>query len=146
MQEPCPCGGFAYGSCCAPLHRGVRRAATAEQLMRSRYSAYALGEVDYLLRTQAPDRSSRQPLARQRRALEQSCRQVRWLRLEILAREAGGPLDLEGTVTFRAHYRQPGGRVGGERQGVMRECSRFGREAGRLEGAWLYLEALELSG
>jgi SEC-C motif-containing protein len=114
--------------------------------MRSRYSAFALGEVEYLLRTQAPDRSGRQPLARQRRALEQSCRQVQWLRLEILATSAGGAPDLEGTVSFQAHYRQAGGRGGAQRQGVMRECSRFGREGGNLAGAWLYLEALELSG
>ncbi|MFM7086994.1 MAG: YchJ family protein [Cyanobium sp.] len=143
LQTPCPCGGGLYEGCCAPLHRGERRAATAEQLMRSRYSAYALGEVDHLLRTQGPELGSRQPLSVQRRALQDSCRQVRWLRLEILATEAGGALDLEGTVTFRAHYRPVGLAAGG---GVMRERSRFGRAGGRLEGAWLYLEALELSG
>lgn len=114
--------------------------------MRSRYSAFALGEVDHLLRTQRPDRPSRPSLSRQRRALEDSCRRLRWLRLEILATEAGGPQDLEGTVTFRAHYRPSHGRAGGEERGVMRECSRFGREGGSLGGAWLYLEALELSG
>ena len=119
--------------------------------MRSRYSAFATGDVDHLLRTQAQDHSPRQPEPERRRALEETCRRVRWLRLEILATEAGGPLDLEGTVTFEAHYQQSGGRRGVDRrgvdrQGVMRECSRFGREGGRLEGAWLYLEALELSG
>lgn len=114
--------------------------------MRSRYSAFALGEVDHLLRTQGPELSSRQPLPLQRRALEQSCRQLRWLRLEILASEAGGPLDLEGTVSFRAHYQPAGGGFGGAGGGVMRERSRFGREGGSLTGAWLYLEALELSG
>jgi SEC-C motif-containing protein len=115
--------------------------------MRSRYSAFALAEVEHLLRTQPPDRASRRSRAEQRRALQESCRQVRWLRLEILATEAGGGLDLEGTVTFRAHYRQAGGSEGGgERRGVMRERSRFGRAGGSLAGAWLYLEALELSG
>lgn len=143
MQRPCPCGGGPYASCCAPLHRAERLAATAEQLMRSRYSAYALAEVDHLLRTQGPDLSARQPLAVQRRALQESCRQLRWQRLEILATEAGGALDLEGTVTFRAHYRQAG--AGSEGRGVMRERSRFGREGGSLAGAWLYLEELELS-
>ncbi len=135
-----------YESCCAPLHRGEGRAATAEQLMRSRYSAFALGEVDHLLRTQRPDRTSRQPRNGQRRALEEACRQVRWRRLEILATEAGGTLDLEGTVTFLAHYRPSGEHGSGDHRGVMRERSRFGREGGILEGDWLYLEALELSG
>jgi SEC-C motif-containing protein len=102
--------------------------------------------VDHLLRTQAQDRSPHQPEPERRRALEKTCRRVRWLRLEILVTEAGGPLDLEGTVTFEAHYQQSGGRRGVDRRGVMRECSRFGREGGRLEGAWLYLEALELLG
>ena len=50
-QSPCPCGGGAYRSCCGPLHRGDQRAKTAEQLMRSRYSAFARGEIDYLLAT-----------------------------------------------------------------------------------------------
>ena len=146
----CPCGGgsrrLSTAACCGPLLRGERLAATADQLMRSRYSAFALGDVDHLLRTQAHDRFPHQPEPERRRALEETCRRVRWLRLEILATEAGGPLDLEGTVTFAAHYQQSDGRRGLDRRGVMRECSRFGREGGRLEGAWLYLEALELSG
>jgi len=134
----CPCGGgprrLAYGACCGPLHRGEQRACTAEQLMRSRYSAFALGEVEHLLRTQP----SAQPEAERRQALRASCRQLRWQRLEILAVEAGGPHDLSGTVTFRAHYRQGGGR------GVLQERSRFGRRGDAPEGEWLYLGALEL--
>ena len=51
-SEPCPClSGMSYESCCEPLHREKQRAATAEQLMRSRYSAFALAEVDYLIAT-----------------------------------------------------------------------------------------------
>lgn len=138
-QQPCPCGGgieaFSYGCCCRPLHRQERVAASAEQLMRSRYSAFALAEIDYLLRTQASD----QPLQERRRSLEATCRQLRWRGLEILATEAGGPADLEGTVTFAAHYS-----AGGQR-GVLRERSYFLREGGRADGAWLYREALELS-
>ena len=103
--------------------------------MRSRYSAFARGEVEHLLRTQP----SGEPEDVRRRALQETCRQVRWQRLEILATEAGGPTDLNGTVTFRAHYRQ------GSRRGVMQERSRFGRQGGSLDGAWLYLEALELT-
>ena len=134
-EQPCPCGGATYGFCCRPLHRQEQAAATAEQLMRSRYSAFALAEIDHLMRTQL----SEQPIRERRRALEATCRQLHWRGLEILAREAGGPEDLHGTVTFAAHY------SAGGKQGVLRECSRFGREAGRPDGAWLYLEALELS-
>lgn len=135
MQQPCPCGGFSYGSCCGPLHRGGRAAATAEQLMRSRYSAYALGELDYLLATHP----SPEPLARRRRELAASLGAVRWQRLRILATAAGGPTDSTGTVTFEAHYVATG------QPGVLRECSLFGREGNRPGGRWLYLRALELS-
>ena len=103
--------------------------------MRSRYSAFALGEVEHLLLTQSSD----EPEDVRRRSLIETCRQVRWQWLEILATEAGGLTDLAGTVTFRAHYRQ------GSRRGVMQERSRFGRQGGSLDGAWLYLEALELT-
>ena len=136
-NQPCPCGGggspgASYGNCCRPLHRQERLADTAEQLMRSRYSAFALAEIDHLLRTQP----SQQPERQRRRSLETSCRELQWRRLEIGASEAGGLADLEGTVTFVAHYSARG------RRGELRECSRFGREGGRPDGAWFYLEAL----
>ena len=135
-QQPCPCGGGTYGRCCRPLHRQERLADTAEQLMRSRYSAFALGEIEHLMRTQPSD----QPIEQRRRSLQATCRQLRWRELVIVAAEGGGAGDLEGTVTFEAHYCASGER------GVLRECSRFGREGGHPDGVWLYLEALELSG
>ncbi|MCP9815916.1 hypothetical protein KBY76_04435 [Synechococcus sp. GreenBA-s] len=135
LDRPCPCGGLSYGACCGPLHRGDRPAATAEQLMRSRYSAYALGEVEYLLRTHP----SPEPLARRRRELAASLGPVRWQRLRLLATTAGGPADRTGTVSFEAHYA-----VGGQ-AGVLRERSLFGREGDRPDGQWLYLQALDLS-
>ena len=61
-RSPCPCGGGLYIHCCAPLHRYDRRAATAEQLMRSRYSAFVRGEVDYLMATH-PSPSSLWPVS-----------------------------------------------------------------------------------
>ena len=103
--------------------------------MRSRYSAFALGEIEHLLRTQPSD----QPLRERRRSLQVSCRQLRWCGLEILATEAGRHDDLDGSVTFVAHYSAAGQR------GMLRERSRFSRADGRADGAWLYLEALELS-
>jgi SEC-C motif-containing protein len=105
--------------------------ATAEQLMRSRYSAYSRGVIDYLLRTHP----SELPEAKRRQELKASCRGVRWTRLAIVATNAGGASDLTGTVTFEAHYRSMG------QVGVLRECSRFGREGEQGDGRWLYLEA-----
>ena len=50
---PCPCdSGQTYVQCCGPWHQGLGLgvfAPTPEALMRSRYSAYVLGLVDYLL-------------------------------------------------------------------------------------------------
>ena len=123
---PCPCGGGDYDRCCGPLHRGERRAETAEQLMRSRYSAFARGEVDYLLQTHDQSES--------RRALRQACRQTQWLGLSILAVDGGGVDDLEGTVRFEARHQE----------GVLVETSLFQRRGGALAGEWLYVRAIEL--
>ena len=129
-QSSCPCGGRSYGLCCRPLHRGERRASSAEQLMRSRYSAFARGEIDYLLATHPePD----VPAQQRRRALERSCRQTRWLGLTIISVSGGGPGDLEGTVRFEARYRG----------GVLKETSLFARKGDCLAGAWLYVRSLE---
>lgn len=62
MSQPCPCtSGKPYSACCAPYHRGVREAETASTLVRTRYAAFALGEIEYLYRTlheDHPDRAS----------------------------------------------------------------------------------------
>ncbi len=89
--------------------------------MRSRYTAFAVRDTAYLL-------ASWHPRTRPRR-LELDPGQ-RWMFLEILRTEAGGPFDDTGVVEFRAHYRSSGGR------GVLHECSRFAR----VDGAWRYLD------
>jgi SEC-C motif-containing protein len=120
----CPClSGETYGACCAPLHRGGRSAATAEALMRSRYSAFAVGDAAYLRDTWHPTT---------RRASLELDGDQQWRRLDILAIRAGGPFDDAGVVEFAAHHRNT---ATGER-GVLHEVSRFVRERGR----WLYLD------
>jgi SEC-C motif domain protein len=122
----CPCGsGLPYPECCGRLHDGTAAAATAEQLMRSRYSAFALGDAGYLLRTWHP--STRPGSLR----LDP---EVRWTRLEILRTTGGRLLDTDGTVEFRAH------RLSGGRPGAQHENSRFVREDGR----WYYLDGASL--
>jgi SEC-C motif domain protein len=116
----CPCGlGKEYDSCCGRYHGGTP-APTAEQLMRSRYSAFALGDGDYLLRTWHP---SARP-----RTLELDPK-IQWTRLAVLETDGGGLLDTTGTVKFRAVYVLDGKRH------VMDETSRFVREGKR----WLYV-------
>ena len=120
----CPCGtGLPYAECCGRLHDGTATAATAEQLMRSRYSAFAVGDADHLLETWHP--ATRPP------SLELDPT-VRWTGLDVLAVADGGLLAAEGTVEFRASYRHEG------RTGSQHEVSRFAR----VDGAWRYLDAV----
>ncbi|MFC7573429.1 YchJ family metal-binding protein [Klenkia terrae] len=101
MTQRCPCGtGLTYGECCGRLHDGTAAAGTAEQLMRSRYSAFVVGDAAYLLATWHPD--TRPP------SLDLDG-DTRWLGLDVLAVEGGGLLAAEGTVEFRASYRADGG-------------------------------------
>jgi SEC-C motif-containing protein len=120
--RPCPCQrGPSYAECCEPLHHGSP-APTAERLMRSRYSAYALGLSDYLLGSW---HSSTRPGAIE---LDPA---VRWYRLDILGRTGGGLLDTTGTVEFRAFYRGPDG------PGEQHELSSFIKN----DGNWFYRDA-----
>lgn len=118
---PCPCGrGDQYRACCGPLHDG-EPAPTAERLMRSRYSAFALGLERYLCESWHP--STRPD------SLELDP-EVRWLRLIVESTEAGGPFDNEGRVSFTAIGRSTDGRF------EQSERSRFLRVGGR----WFYLD------
>lgn len=120
----CPCGlPASYEECCGRFHRGDARAPTAERLMRSRFSAFWVGDEDYLLRTWHP--STRPP----RVGFD---KRLRWQRLDVLATSGGGFLDADGTVHFVAHYVERG------RAGRMEEHSRFVVQ----DGAWLYVGPL----
>ncbi len=120
----CPCGtGLTYDECCGPLHAGTRAAATAEQLMRSRYSAFVVGDPAYLLATWH---------SRTRPPSLELDPDVRWLGLDVIAADGGGLLAAEGTVEFSAT------RIADGQRGAQHEVSRFLRE----DGAWRYLDAL----
>lgn len=88
--------------------------------MRSRYSAFAAGDVDYLWRTW-------HPRTRPGRVADDG---LDWIRLEIIDSVAGGLGDETGEVEFRAHWLQ------GQRTGTLHERSRFAVRARR----WFYLD------
>jgi SEC-C motif-containing protein len=118
----CPCGSPAsLARCCGRFHAGTATAATAEELMRSRYAAFATGDEAYLLRSWHPD--TRPPVVA-------SPGDVRWTGLRILATEAGRPGDHTGQVEFEARF------VAAGRPGVLHEVSRFAR----WEGEWVYVD------
>jgi SEC-C motif-containing protein len=122
----CPCGsGASYDLCCEPLHDGETQAATAEDLMRSRYSAYAHGLADYLFRTWHP---------RTRPADVTIDPGTTWRGLDVTDVVAGEAADDHGEVEFTARYESAEG------WGAMRERSRFERRAGR----WFYVDGDEL--
>ncbi|MFE6919408.1 YchJ family protein [Nocardia sp. NPDC057663] len=120
--KPCPCRrGEPFDRCCGPILAGTRPAPTAETLMRSRYTAYVVGDTDYLLRSWHPNTRPAD--------LELDPGQ-RWLFLEIVGIQRGGPFDDNGTVEFIAHYKLDGVRD------AMHELSTFVR----VDGAWVYLD------
>lgn len=126
-SDPCPCGrGVSFDRCCGPIVQRDRDATTAEQLMRSRYTAFVLRDDAYLLH-------SWWPKARPRRVTF-APDQV-WTGLEIVATEAGGMLDATGVVEFIARHRRNG--IDGE----LHERSAFVRHDGR----WVYAGAAPAS-
>ncbi|KRC62375.1 hypothetical protein ASE14_00570 [Agromyces sp. Root81] len=121
-DERCPClSGDVFGQCCGPLLAGDSDAPTAAALMRSRYTAFAVGDAAYLRASWHPDTRPD--------SLELDP-ETRWYRLDILGTARGGPFDRDGTVEFRASYRS------GDERGVLHELSRFTRAGGR----WFYVD------
>ena len=98
----CPCGTEVdYEHCCGQFHCGAARPETAEQLMRSRYSAWALQLIDYLIATTWP----RQQRQLQRKALEEWANATEWQQLKIVNTLHGDTDDTTGEVEFHATYR-----------------------------------------
>ena len=126
MADACPCGsGQLEVACCGPLIDGVD-APTALALMRSRYTAYVRGAIDYLIATH--DASTRGSVDRE--GVARWSRETEWRGLEIVATERGGESDADGIVEFIAR---------GVTRGTgfaQRERSRFRR----VDGRWFYLD------
>jgi SEC-C motif-containing protein len=118
---PCPCGsGSALATCCGIYLNGAA-APTPEALMRSRYTAYALRNGDYVSATWHP--SSRPA------RLDLKTEATRWLGLTLVEAPPPNP-DGTGEVEFSADFIADGCRQ------TLHETSRFLREDGR----WYYLD------
>lgn len=126
MLNHCPCqSGKPYQTCCFPYHQNFQ-APTAEALMRSRYSAFVLGLVDYLVETTHP-KSRTQNLKEE---IAFTCKALVWTKLEILSLCQGGEKDKVGKVLFRAFFMEK------DKKGIHEEHSRF-KKFGKV---WMYLE------
>ena len=123
----CTCGlGHEYTQCCGRYHAGVLhlQAPTPEALMRSRYSAYALGMREYVLDTW---HASTRPVR-----MERFDSGMKWLGLTVKRAWTASPD--EGFVEFVVRSKGPGG---GSAQ-RLEELSRFVR----VDGRWQYVDAV----
>jgi len=122
MTTPCPCGSPDYARCCGRFHAGVI-ADSAEQLMRSRYSAYVFGLGEYLGATWHPDtRPATVDVD------STASKATRWLGLAVKRHASDGD---QAIVEFIARYR-----VGGASAQRLHEISRFER----MDGRWYYID------
>ena len=122
----CYCGsGISYKTCCAIAHNDIKKVKTAEQLMRSRYTAFVLCNIDYLMESH---HSSTRPNHEKSEILKWA-KSVKWISLEVLNCIKGTDLDEEGTVEFKAFFNEL------NKDMVIHEKSKFVKE----DGAWVYL-------
>ena len=129
----CPCGkGESLETCCGPFIAGTALPETAEALMRSRYTAYATGNVDYILSSHDPatvgevDRGN----------TEAWSKSAEWLGLEITKTEAGQASDDAGLVEFVARYKIRGVAID------HRERATFKKQGVR----WVFVDGEEIKG
>jgi SEC-C motif-containing protein len=128
----CPCGGPSYDTCCQPFIEGTALPPTAEQLMRSRYTAYALRNEHYLKATWHPSTRPAEPIISKNEKLQ-------WLGLEVksalrLRQRKAEAKAGEDFVEFVARLRVDGR---GQR---LHELSRFLQEPGEGGLRWFYVD------
>jgi SEC-C motif domain protein len=98
---PCPCqSGKTFDQCCAPIISGGKQADTAEALMRARYTAYSLKQMEFIEKTHDPATKAETDMEANRQWAESTT----WKGLEILETTQGGVSDEVGTVEFKATY------------------------------------------
>ena len=124
--DRCLCGSKRkYTQCCGRYLSGIEHPATAEQLMRSRYTGFVLGDESYLLATWHPSTRPRKV------KLDD---EQRWLGLSVRSSQSGGAQDTTGTVEYVARFKIAGK---GYR---LHEISRFEK----TNGCWLYIDGIHL--
>lgn len=125
----CPCGSKKnYADCCEVFHQSSEVAETAEQLMRSRYSAYALGLPEYIVSTTYPCIRSSNLLE----TVSLSMQEAEWQSLKIVKTFLGKAKDKTGKVEFIANYHV------GDKTDQLHEYSRFKK----YQGKWYYLDGV----
>ena len=122
----CPCGvSKHYENCCQVYHKDISKIETAEQLMRSRYTAFTKAMGNYLMNSH---HSTTRPLS-EKKAIVNWAKSVKWSRLEILNTTKGLKHDEKGTVEFKAYF------IENTSEQFIHENSQFVKEY----GIWMYL-------
>ncbi|ANW95959.1 Sec-C motif domain protein [Wenyingzhuangia fucanilytica] len=125
----CPCGSKqSFKVCCEPIHKNISLAKTPLALMKSRYTAYVMGNIDYLMQSH---HSSTRPIAEKDEILAWT-NSVNWLRLEIIEAKEAQEEEEEGFVTFKAYFLESG--IGNS----IFEKSRFIKE----NNHWTYVDGI----
>ena len=128
-HELCPCAsGKTFGECCGPILNGERKAETAVALMRARYSAYAVGDINFLYASSGPKVRSEFD----ENVIRDWSSSAQWQGLEVISSERGGKDDSEGSVDFIAHYSANG------QQCEHREHSMFQK----IDGEWRFIDGV----
>ena len=123
----CPCcSEKEYESCCGPYLIGEKSAPTAEALMRSRYTAYVKGHIDYISETTHKSGLSDFDEEASRRWSRES----EWQGLEILSSSEGRETDDEGEVEFIARYKQNGEEEAHHEKAIFK----------RAHGKWFFFD------
>lgn len=131
MIDYCPCGNNkVYEECCKPFIDKKKLAETAEELMRSRYTAFTKGKVDYILNTH---QKKTRPL-KERTKMQKWMNSVEWLGLSIVKTENGFIDDDHGLVEYRAIFIEDGYTE------AIHEKSIFVKENGK----WFYVSGTHL--
>lgn len=126
-DDICPCGSNRkFAQCCNRYLSGAKPAPIAEALMRSRYTAYTLGNVDYILATWA--QQTRQSV--NSASLVKSCNETEYLSLKIIAKNAGTRKHSQGQVEFEVKFKHLG------KLQTHQETSNFIKQ----DGLWYYLD------
>jgi SEC-C motif-containing protein len=122
-NSPCPCGSKSkYKKCCAIFHKGSSPKSAVE-LMKSRYSAYAIGNSSYIIKTTHPKNSEfSTDLLAWKKSIDAFCKSTEFLSLRILEFSEN---ENSAIVKFEANLSS----------GVLREKSNFLK----VNNQWLYL-------
>jgi len=126
----CPCGSTEhYAKCCQVYHKDISKVETAEQLMRSRYTAFTKAMGNYLMNSH---HSTTRPLG-EKKSIVFWAKSVKWSKLEIMNTTKGGKNDSEGTVEFKAYF------IDKNKEQFIQENSQFVKE----NGIWMYLGVVD---